>query len=161
MEKRPQITEPYILCYFLNPNKEAVAVVKKVKEMTGLQIVQIDINSINKVPTDRDILSASPEEFVGWIDNATYVVTNSFHCTAFSVLFRKNLLVVKKNTANSRMESLLGKAGLSQRMVSMDDVSQMSKEDLITDYLPGSETFSRFISDSKEYLSNALGATND
>lgn len=34
------------------------------------------------------IYDASPEEFVSLIGNAAYVVTNSFHATAFSLIFR-------------------------------------------------------------------------
>ena len=161
IEKKPQISEPYILCYFLNPSKEAVEVVRRVKKMTGRKVVQIDINSINKVPTDFDVLDASPEEFVGFIDNAEYVITNSFHCTAFSVLFRKNLFVVKKKTANSRMESLLGKAGISSRLVSLEDVNRMTKKNLIVDYKPGESNFFAFILDSKKFLSDSLGVEND
>jgi hypothetical protein len=161
ISKTPKIKKPYILCYFLNPSKEAVSVVKKIKKMTGLKVVQIDINNINKIPTDIDVLDASPEEFVGYIENAEYVVTNSFHCTAFSVLFKKNLLVVKKQSANSRMISLLNSVGLSSRFVSEKDVDQMTIKDLVVDYSTNFDTFEGFISQSKEYLTNALEVNYD
>ena len=161
IEKKITISEPYILCYFLNPSKEAVDIVRKVKKMTGLKVVQLDINDLNKVPTDIDILDASPEEFLGYIDNAEYVITNSFHCTAFSVIFQKNLLVVKKKTANSRMESLLEKIGQLSRIVSLEDVNKMSEKDLIVDYSSKKDGFDRFIVESKQYLSNSLGVEND
>jgi hypothetical protein len=156
ISKTPKMKKPYILCYFLNPSREAVAIVKKIKKMTGLKVVQIDINNINKIPTDVDVLDASPEEFVGYIENAEYVVTNSFHCTAFSVLFQKNLLVIKKQSANSRMISLLNSVGLSSRIVSEKDVDEMTVKDLVVDYSTNFDTFEKFISQSKEYLTNAL-----
>lgn len=36
--------------------------------------------------------SASVEEFLGYIKYADYVVTNSFHGTAFSVIFHKDFM---------------------------------------------------------------------
>ena len=161
IEEKPRMDEPYILCYFLNPSKEAADIVRKVKKMTNLKVVQIDINRYNKIPTDLDILSASPTEFIGWINHAEYVITNSFHCTAFSVLFQKNLLVVKKKTANSRMESLLGLIGQSSKMVSLEDLNGFTYDDLKTDYQSGQDIFASFVLQSKKYLLNALGVCHD
>lgn len=161
IETKPTIRESYILCYFLNPSEEDREIVREVKKLTGLKVVQIDINDINKVTTDIDILDASPVEFVGLFDNAEYVITNSFHGTAFSLIFQKNLLVMKKKKANSRMESILNKVGLASRMVSLEQVKQMGKNDLLVDYTESADKLSQFIDDSKEYLKKSLGVTND
>ena len=53
----------------------------------------------------------SPEEFLGWFDNAEYIVTNSFHGTVFSIIYHKDLFVeintwIKNNRAFELMESL-------------------------------------------------------
>lgn len=157
ISKKPTIGKPFILCYFLNPNKYDKQVVSIVKKLTGLPVVQIDINNINKIPTDVDVLNASPEEFVGWIDNAAYVITNSFHGAAFSILFRKNLLVLKKEKANSRLNSLLNLTGLMNRLVSLEDVKQMKKEDLSIDYTLSETALRKHIEDSKRYLMESLG----
>lgn len=37
------------------------------------------------------ILNNSPDCFLNWIDNAEAVFTNSFHGTAFSIIFKKKL----------------------------------------------------------------------
>ena len=53
---------------------------------------------------------SSPEEFVGWFLNAEYVLTNSFHGTAFSVIFHKNLVVELKTklSTNTRSRAVTG-----------------------------------------------------
>ena len=54
--------------------------------------------------------SASVEEFLGYFKYADYVVTNSFHGTAFSIIFHKKFYVEalqKDFMPNDRVESLL------------------------------------------------------
>lgn len=158
--KEPEIKEPYICCYFLNPSAEAVGIVKEIKRITGLKTVLIDINDREKVKPDIDILDACPKEFVGLIKNAEMVITNSFHATAFSVIFEKDLIVVKKKTANARMESLLKVAGISDRIKSLSEVKNMSEKDLKTDYNSDSNKLADFIKSSEDYLKSALREEN-
>ena len=64
---------------------------------------------------DNNSFFCGPEEFVGIIANADFVLTDSFHGSAFSVIFKKPLVVIDRNAANksskykmnSRIESLL------------------------------------------------------
>lgn len=153
---KPKLNQPYILCYFLNPSREAAEIVSHIKSVTGRRIVQIDINNLNKIKCDKDIIDATPEEFLGLIDNAEYVITNSFHCTAFSVLFEKNILVVRKKTANARMESLLEKIGLEDRVVSLKEVKKMDEIDLEVDYSLCRPKLYEFIEYSKNYLAKVI-----
>ena len=62
---------------------------------------------------------STPEEFVGWFANAEYVLTNSFHGTAFSVIFHKNLVVELKTklSTNTRSRDLLALCGLGSRVL--------------------------------------------
>lgn len=41
------------------------------------------------------------------IYNAEYVITNSFHATVFSILFKKSFVVIKRMGSQSRMVELL------------------------------------------------------
>ncbi len=62
----------------------------------------------------------SPDEFVYLFKNASYVVTNSFHGTAFSLIFNKqfwvNTLEYGKAT-NDRFISLLNQLDLNNRII--------------------------------------------
>ncbi len=59
------------------------------------------------------VYSAGPLQFLGYIDAASCVFTNSFHATAFSILLHKPFHVQNPSIAKARIESLLSSAGLS------------------------------------------------
>ena len=59
---------------------------------------------------------------VGTILNADTVLSNSFHATAFSMIFEKDFFVVnRKENINARMKDLLESVGLSRRLVTDSD----------------------------------------
>lgn len=65
---------------------------------------------------DRLVRDATPHDFVSLIAHASFVATNSFHATAFSVLFNKEFVVCGKEAEpNVRIDSLLRLAGLTDR----------------------------------------------
>lgn len=70
-----------------------------------------------------------PAEWVSQLANASFVVTNSFHGTVFSILFRKPFLVAElpgsRAVMNARSRNLLGQVGLMDRFVSKDQISQV------------------------------------
>ncbi|MBO4529536.1 MAG: polysaccharide pyruvyl transferase family protein [Paludibacteraceae bacterium] len=70
-----------------------------------------------------NIEDAGPADFVQLFVNATLVLTNSFHGTAFSCNLGKNFYSVlsKSSKKNSRMTSLLEKLELSNRIVWNDE----------------------------------------
>jgi len=148
------IKEPYILCYFISTGDMATDVVKKMKELTGLKVVHVNVNIRDKFSSDYDIRTASPFEFVNYIKNATYVCTNSFHCTAFSILFKKNFLIIPKQKANSRMESLIGKVGIDNRFITKERIPDLTQEKLKIDY--SKYNMQQWISESKEYLERVI-----
>lgn len=78
-----------------------------------------DFEEVVKLDTQyiKGVYSASVEEFLGYIKYADYVVTNSFHGTAFSVIFHKDFYVEalqKDFKPNDRVESLLCLTGLDE-----------------------------------------------
>lgn len=91
----------------------ALALSKKKK----LKIVSV--NDISEAPyADIQINNAGPIEFLQYLLNATYVVSNSFHATAFSLIFQKEFatfsLISQHNS--TRMEDLLQCVGLEYRL---------------------------------------------
>lgn len=67
---------------------------------------------------DRVIFDAGPAEFLGWLKNASFICTNSFHGMAFSLIYRKDFLSVAHRSTNSRSHSLLQQCGLISRQLS-------------------------------------------
>jgi len=58
-----------------------------------------------------------PSEWLYVLDHADYVVTDSFHGAAFSIIFHKNLLVSMASSTNSRLRTLLHTFELDNRTI--------------------------------------------
>jgi len=112
--------KPYVVVYEIISHKEVLEMAKETANQIGADVVELT-NGIGK---HRNTMKedASPEEFLGYIKNATCVVTTSFHGTAFSILFQKPFYMVRqRRPADGRMVSLLTALGLERRLVDMND----------------------------------------
>jgi hypothetical protein len=59
--------------------------------------------------------SLSPGAFVSLIAHSSYVVSNSFHATAFAVLYERQFRVATQAGTAQRLDELLGRLDLSSR----------------------------------------------
>ncbi len=126
--------EEYIFVYTLMDNPELNKYVEMLSEKTGLPVKTINKRKVYKNET-KSFPGADPEKFVGLIANARYVVTNSFHGTAFSVNLSKDFITFKSSRRNSRITDLLGKLGISERAVAqcedkLLDLPQINYDDV-------------------------------
>ena len=70
------------------------------------------------------IPDASPEEFLGLIKYASYVVTTSFHGTAFSLVFGKSFYYIQLNdNKDNRVISLLDQINASDRVIKRSSIN--------------------------------------
>lgn len=60
-------------------------------------------------------VTAGPDEFLTFIKNARFIITNSFHGTAFSVIYNKNFVVFPHSSTGNRVTDLLDRLGLGDR----------------------------------------------
>lgn len=116
------ITPPckdYIFLYELHEKKTRQFALELQKK-TGCEILMIP-NDLRGGISAVKKYAPSVLEFLSFIYNAKYVVTDSFHVTAFSIIFNKDLYAVLKGGAlqglNSRIASILENCGLSDRMI--------------------------------------------
>lgn len=66
----------------------------------------------------KNLVNIGPLEFVSFIAHSHFVITNSFHATAFSLIFNREMCVVnRKEGINERMASLLNDFRLKERLV--------------------------------------------
>lgn len=150
--KLPDRSKKYILIYHVQPPVSLINYAKKLSAETGYEIVYLNSSYTSHRELNHARFS-SPEEFVGWFLNAEYVLTNSFHGTAFSVIFHKNLVVELKTklSTNTRSRDLLAICGLGARVldpktmkVSLDPIDWNKVEERLSkertrslDYLRG------------------------
>ena len=122
-EFKPQI-EHYILVYFPHDKTKVFGFVKKLKEKTGLPVVYLSI-SPRRQSGVKTIYDASPDEFLGWVYYADYVVTGSFHGTAFSLNMRKEFFY-EPSGEGSRIDNLVKLTQTEYRSIDNTDVLQSS-----------------------------------
>ncbi|MFV0469668.1 MAG: polysaccharide pyruvyl transferase family protein [Dysgonomonas sp.] len=104
----------YVLVYSLEINDCLVNFAKTISVEHNLKIICIHPFRNDYHFADVCINDAGPKEFVNLIKNATYVVTNSFHGTVFSIIFNKKLVCVPHSKTGSRMTNLLDRLGLKK-----------------------------------------------
>ncbi len=104
----------YILAYATERNAHMAAYVRELSRRTGLRVVELDEARIGP-PAELDA-AAGPAEFLGYIHGAAYVVTNSFHGTAFSILYQKRFLAFAHSRLNARLANVLRLHGLEDRL---------------------------------------------
>lgn len=108
---------PYIFVYSVTINPFLDECVKQLVNQTGLKVVCF--NSENQYPEIlKSIRSCRPDEFVNYIYHAEYVISNSFHAAALSIIFEKKFFVIPHATLNSRIKNLLTIVGLEERQIS-------------------------------------------
>lgn len=112
-----KIGKPYLLFYdFQDCNIYAKKIVKEIAKRKNLMVIRITdgvIHSHKEIGYER---TAGPKEFLNYLYYADFVVSTSFHGTAFSLIFEKQFYSSQVwNT--DRVQSLLSKVGLSHRFL--------------------------------------------
>lgn len=143
----------FILAYLLH-EKDVFGIAKKMKKITGYDLYIIT-NSF--VFGEKRINNAGIENFLSLIKNSEYVITDSFHGTALSIIYRKNLKVVLKNTykhLNDRLISILDLFQLSECIV--DNYTTDDKLISKTNYSKSEKIIEDEIAKSKMVLFNII-----
>lgn len=123
----PKKAGKYLLVYEVACYRETMTVAKKVAKELGLPIVELKYTK-TKISYDHLCINdCGPEEFVGWFENAEFIVTSSFHGTAFSIIYRKNFYTVPHKQLGSRMVDLLNSIGLASRIIRNTDVPDVTE----------------------------------
>ncbi len=122
-----EISEPYVLCYFIGNNCKSKEIASKISKEHGYKVISIlsdeSVSDIDLTYADEVISGASPERFVNLIRNADYIMTDSFHGIAFSIINEKNFYVFYRHATdssdsrNSRIDNILNTWKLQDRLV--------------------------------------------
>ena len=109
--------EKYIFFYILDSDPAKNEIIRNLSKGLNLKskIVGLDGNAKNNV-------LPSIEEWLSYIRNAEYIVTDSFHGIVFSIIFKKQFIAIcNKNRGASRFHSLLKDFGLEDRLIDSSD----------------------------------------
>lgn len=159
IEERTSPTDGgYALCYLLTYNTEYLDFVRRWCRQYSkpLRIFMTDPRFSGKADSD---LYVGPKGFLSQIRNADIVFTDSFHGTIFSLIFEKEFLTFKRFadgeviSQNSRLENLMGRLGLMDRLV---DAHRLSLPDVELDYISIRNEIEVMRSNSVKYLKDSL-----
>jgi len=155
IQQPPQIKDQYILLYTqdpLEPAEEDFA--KLIAETYELKIVSI--GKYNRI-ADINLLDASPAEWVGAHRQASYVMTNTFHGTVFSLISQKPFTVFVPPHKMTKVKDLLGDLGLENRLFPVQIKSHLTTDNIFDiDYQSVSNILEAKILASKKYLVEAI-----
>ena len=146
-----QIHEKYLLVYDTEYSPKVKEIAKRIAKEKKLKIYNVSAFQIGYA--DKDLWASSPTDFVQLIRGASYVVSNSFHATAFSLIFERDFCVVNRTEGiNERMKSLLEGYHLEERMVSAYAALPLAS----IDYQEVRILLQKDIDYSKDFLEKAL-----
>lgn len=107
----------YILVYKLHEDSLTSEIAIEIAKGTGKRIIRLSSDYLKRIKGGTTIVAPKVEEFISYIANASLVVTDSFHATAFSLNLNVPFVSVKWKMFNDRIETILNKVGLSDRSV--------------------------------------------
>ena len=164
-QEKPLTNGKYIFCYLLGNNPQQRLFISEVQKRTGLKIVALQ-HLDEYIPSDEGFANETPydvgpAEFLNYVRNSEYIFTDSFHCSAFSILYKKNFFVFSRfsenamQNTNTRIDNLLSLTNLSQRKIdtkkNIDNLLSMP-----LDYVDVDERLEILRKSSLAYLEQAL-----
>lgn len=117
MAKLPQ-EKNYVLTYKIRENLNFDSEAEKIGRLLGKKVIQIVyVKQLRKLfyHGQHFVEGISPEQFVGYFAKADFVLTTSFHGTAFSIIFNKPFYVLKIDNASERITDLLTALNIEDR----------------------------------------------
>ncbi|MBR4905239.1 MAG: polysaccharide pyruvyl transferase family protein [Clostridia bacterium] len=153
MPKELPERDPFILVYTMPgpAQKQVNEAAKKLAAKTELKLIDINGNPNAENRKIEDQRICSPGEFLWYFKNAAFIVTNSFHGTVFSVLFRKRFAVILHKETGNRASELLDKLGLSHRYTDQtNDVMRILG--LASDWNAAHAAIAKLRAESERYL---------
>lgn len=113
----------YVLSYSFSESPNYFLKAEQIAAKLGKQLVCFTFRKKKDAPPKAThYYSGGPKEFLGYFINADYVVTNSFHGTAFSILFQKNFLCIPPLLRRERLDSVLQSFDIFGNVVEDDGI---------------------------------------
>lgn len=157
------ISRPYLLAYLLDyaysPYPAAEKIISKISKLLHLHVVYLICgNTCGFKLGSSTITSAGPIQFLRLFQDASYVVTSSFHGTAFSLIYEKPFFsILPSSNDDSRISSLLKDVGLSERGIPSDKYNDsFVKEHLHMNFAESQKSLDKLRNSSFEFLKNSL-----
>lgn len=153
------IKEEYIFCYLLSDNAWYDNYINSLVESCHLKLIKLTNKKITIDGCDKDN-NIDPSAFISLIKNASYVVTDSYHGSIFSLIYEKEFVCLKRfsdqdnHSQNSRLYNLFKLINLNERFI--DEKDKFISVDKKINYKIVKSVLKKEIKTSEEFLKNAL-----
>ncbi len=154
-EKIPR-QKGYIFVYVTEPNRNMEDYAKKLSLEKHLPVIEVCAGLQGRDQGFQTDVTAGPAEFLGYIHHAEYVVTNSFHAVAFSIIYRKKFLAFAHSSLSARLQNILQIHGLENKICRDGDIKDI---DLRVDWEEVDRRTAEAVKESGDFLlENLQGA---
>lgn len=146
-------TEKYIVTYEVAHMPQLHDCARRLAKEMGLDVYNMEAYPTYKT-LEHPLRIASPKDFIGLIQNAALVITNSFHGTCFSILFQRPFYTFKfGNRTDLRSASLLSALGIGHRFIEKYEDTRDAGE---INYTIVGDKLQELRTASVQFLQNAL-----
>ena len=146
------IKEKFIFVYDFESNKNIERISIETAKKHNLKIFTVNQNITY---ADKNFFKKSPEVFLSLISNANFIIGNSFHALAFSLIFNKIFFVIDRNEKiNTRMRDFMSSLNLSYLNLDVDEFKTFDKVSI--NYEKVNFELREKIKKSKNFLIKAL-----
>lgn len=123
--KRPQkISRKYLLIFCVNGlTKDMIQYSVDMAEKKSLDVVYLSSRP-QRIRGVKVVTNFAPREFLGYIESADYIVTDSFHAMSFSIIFQKDFslkVASQHGNKNNRSLELMDRLGIKNRILSEEN----------------------------------------
>lgn len=156
--KAPNIKEDYILAYILGEKDTVVKFAEKLSVKHNLPVYYI-VTRPKYLNKKKSIKGVGPDDWLGLIRGARYVVTDSFHGCLFCINYNVNFYAFSKREGdlnaqdNARILEFLGILGLQHRFQNDKDNPQMMQD---IDFIPVNKQIEQLRERSVGYLKQCI-----
>ncbi|WP_290061200.1 polysaccharide pyruvyl transferase family protein [Paraclostridium bifermentans] len=153
---RPVNHKKYLLIYSFERNETTQKIANEIAKRLNLKIVEIGIFK-SKYDCDKYEHNAGIEEFLSLIHNAEFIVTSSFHGTAFSILLNKQFISVAPTLRKTRLENITSLFGISDRLITEKSDYDIEKIIEPIEYTDINKLIKENSDKGRNFIKNAIG----
>ncbi|MDE5984746.1 MAG: polysaccharide pyruvyl transferase family protein [Eubacterium sp.] len=153
------INDKYVLLYQLHSNPEMDCYADEFAKKAGLKLIRLTPLFHRTFKSGKAVYLPDISTFLSYIKNAEYMITDSFHGTAFAINFNTQFIDILPGETKTRNQSILELAELSERI--LNDYNDFSFIDNKIDFTNSNEKIAQSRVQSLELLYKMLTTVSD
>jgi hypothetical protein len=143
----------YLLIYTVEHVPMLSKAAEYIAKQLGLEVITIG-GFRRKVGFGEFDRCAGPVDFLAYLQGASFILTSSFHCTAFSIILNRNFAVVLPPKNPERLCDILQTTGLEDKLIQDEkDFERVIKD---VDFSHANVQIAKYREMSSQFILNAI-----